>query len=158
MNPHDNSSKTISRAAAIVIHHDAVLLMYRERGNEIYYAFPGGTVEPSETTQDAAIRELAEETSIEAHPIRLLYHLHVMDNERPHTEEYFYWCDYISGTPSLQVNSIEYTRMNDANFYQPLWIPLNKLKNLLIYPLEIRDTLIADIANGFSSNVKKIFV
>ena len=47
------------RAAVVVIDGDSVLLIERIRDGRRYYLFPGGTVEPGETAERAAIpREL----------------------------------------------------------------------------------------------------
>jgi 8-oxo-dGTP diphosphatase len=52
--------------------HDRLLLIRRK--NELYkarYAFPGGFVELGETTEAAALRELKEETGLDAEDPRL---------------------------------------------------------------------------------------
>ena len=142
--------KTI-RASTILIRGDKVLLMYRNKKGEEYFVFPGGTVEEGETIEKAAIRELMEETSINAKINKLLYH-QIYDNDM---EQYFCLCDYISGEPKLDKNSIEVERMAKGNnFYNPLWVKIEELKNMLVYPLEIRDILLEDIRNNFSGPVK----
>jgi hypothetical protein len=37
-------------------------------------------------------------------------------------------------------------RLSEKNFYKPLWIPLEKLPQLKLYPFEIRDRFILDLA------------
>jgi 8-oxo-dGTP diphosphatase len=58
------------RAAAVVIDGDSVLLVERVRDGRRYYLFPGGTVEPGETAERAAIRECFEELGLEVEIIR----------------------------------------------------------------------------------------
>jgi 8-oxo-dGTP diphosphatase len=53
-------------AVDLVIRHEDTLLLIR-RGNDPFagrWALPGGFVEPDETVEQAAVRELAEETSV----------------------------------------------------------------------------------------------
>ena len=35
------------------------------------------------------------------------------------------------------------------------WVQIDKLENILIYPLEMRDWLIQDLKNGFNDKVKE---
>lgn len=137
------------RAVAILIKKDEVLLIHRKNEKE-YFVFPGGGVEERETIEQAVIRELMEETTIEVKINKLLYR-HIYDND---TEQYFYLCDYISGKPKLGENSEEKVKMLEGkDFYKPLWIKIDELKNMLVYPLEIRDLLIEDFKNNFTNPV-----
>lgn len=143
------------RAAAIVINNQSVLLVYHKRPSGAYYVFPGGTVEQDENVADAALRELYEETSIKANVVNLLYHIKIIDDSKS-KDEYFYQCKYISGTPRVNIGSIEWKRMESGtDFYQPTWVQVDDLKNLLVYPIEIRDWLIHDLNNGFGKTVKE---
>lgn len=142
------------RSAAIVLHNNKILLIYRKKADKIYYTFPGGTIESNETPEKAAIRELFEETSIIAKLNRILYSLSITGKN--FKQEYFFLCNYISGKPNLNPNAIENQRINNNNIYKPLWIPIDKIENILLYPLEIRDLLIKDIKFGFNFNVKNI--
>ena len=60
---------TIAGASVIVLKRDAVLLTLRTRPPFIdVWSFPGGRIEPGETAEEAARRELAEETGVAAGP------------------------------------------------------------------------------------------
>lgn len=144
------------RAVAILIRKDEVILMYRRNIKE-YFNFPGGGVEKGETIEQGVLRELKEETSIKAKINKLLYK-HIYDDN---SEQHFYLCNYISGKPKLAENSIE-NRKDDLSlgkdFHKPLWIKIDKLKNMLIYPLEIRDLLIEDFKNNFINPVNTLTI
>jgi len=145
-----------SRAAAIIMHNNALLLMQRRRRGHTFYVFPGGTVESGETTDQAAVREVREETSVDVQVTQLLYTTRIFDTTS-FKDHFFYTCSYIAGTPHLPQNSIEWQRMHsEDNYYNPLWVPIELLGSTLIYPLEIRDLLINDIRKGFCTTAKNM--
>lgn len=142
------------RAVAILIKGDKVLLIHRKNEKE-YFVFPGGGVEEGETVEQAVIRELQEETTIDVKINKLLYH-HIYDDG---SEQFFYLCDYMKGEPKLSEDSEENKKMSEGNeFYNPLWVKIEELKNMLIYPLEIRDLLIEDFRNNFNSPVNELHI
>jgi 8-oxo-dGTP diphosphatase len=53
------------RAVAILIKDSQILLMWRNKEGKEYWTFPGGGVEGDEKYEDAVIRELGEETTVE---------------------------------------------------------------------------------------------
>lgn len=130
------------RAGAIVIHNGCLLLMHRIKNQKEYYTFPGGTVEDEEDIKTAAVREVLEETSIIVKPLDLVYHLQVIDDQKTVIkDEYFFACEYISGEPMLAPDAIERQHMNEHNIFEPLWIRIDQIKDLCLYPLEVRDLL-----------------
>jgi ADP-ribose pyrophosphatase YjhB (NUDIX family) len=144
-----------ARAASIIIHNNSILFMYREKNNKAYYAFPGGTVENNEKPEDTVLREVYEETSLYVNLVQLLYHIQIT-NDSGFKDEYFYLCDYVSGTPQIQPDAVEQQRMRAGNnYYELKWVPLNEIEKLLIYPLEIRGWLEQDLINGFSDKVRE---
>ncbi len=135
------------RAVAILIKDNKVLLIHRINEKE-YYVYPGGGVEEGETIEQAVLRELLEETTIKAKINRLLYKQIYNDG----SEQYFYLCEYIEGKPKLSDDSIEKERMLNKEFkeyYNPLWVDIDNLKDILVYPLEIRDLFLEDHKNNF---------
>jgi len=133
------------RAVAILIKNNKVLLIHRKNEKE-YFVFPGGGVENRETVEQAVVRELKEETTINVKIDRLLYH-HIYDND---TELFFFLCDYISGEAKLADDSPEKEEMLEGKeFFNPVWVEIKELRNSLLYPLEIRDWLLEDVADNF---------
>ena len=104
------------RAVAILIKDNKVLLIHRKNEKE-YFVFPGGGVENGETVEQAVVRELKEETTINVKIDRLLYH-HIYDND---TELFFFLCDYISGEAKLADDSPEKEEMLEGKeFFNPI--------------------------------------
>lgn len=157
-----NHNLTIaSRAAAIVIHNDQLLVMYRKKHNKTYYTFPGGTVETNESEIDAALRELYEETSIIGQNPRLIYELTInnfsVSNHQTTTQkEFFFLTDYVSGQAQLHTKSPEFQKNSEQNYFQPMWIPLSQIQKINLYPPEIAKILVHDLQSGFSFEPKII--
>lgn len=146
--------RNVDRATGIVLHAGKVLLMARRNRGKQYYTFPGGGIEACETTEDALRREFLEETSVLIAPKKMLYTV-TWDGE---AKESVYLCSFISGTPQLAENSPERGVMgrDPEQHYHPLWMPLEKIPGLLLYPLEVRDLFLGGLASGFSGDVRTI--
>ncbi len=131
--------RTKTRATAVVIKGDQVLLIHRKNENE-YYVFPGGGVEKGEDPEQAVLRELKEETTIEVKIIKLLEHRLYDDG----TENYSYLCDYISGEPKLADDSPEKLEMkNGTQYYNPMWVRIDELASMTnVWPDSAKQELI----------------
>jgi len=144
-----NSKPT--RVAGVIIQGNKILVIHRIREGKEYYVFPGGGVEKNETNEDALLREIKEETSIKVDIDRLIY-----VHDYGSSQQLYYLCNYVNGRPKLASGSIEKQRMSEQkNYYQPVWVDLDQLPELLLYPLEICDWLIKDLKNGFPSKPRK---
>lgn len=136
------------RAAAIIIDHGHILLIYRSRRGKAYWVFPGGGVESGETAEQAVVREVREETSCVVDVSKLLYRETFPDGG----ENHYYLCGYISGEPRLDLGAIEQTVMaQDADqVYAPQWVPLETLPSLTLYPTEIQSLVAQGILSDFA--------
>ncbi|MFA6005540.1 MAG: NUDIX domain-containing protein [Patescibacteria group bacterium] len=143
------------RAVAIIIKDSQVLLMKRNRFGEKYNVFPGGGVENNETVEEAVLREVMEETTLEVKIDKLLYHHHYPED----SDQYFYLCSHISGTPQLgDGNEKESMDKKTGDYYEPMWVEVDALKDMLVYPLEIRDWLLKDIKDNFKNTPRKAII
>ena len=133
-------------ASAVIIKDGQILLMHRFNDGKEYYTLPGGGREEGETAEENALRELKEETSIDASINKLLCKI----NWDTGNENYYFLCDYKNGEPQLPETSEEFEEMkNGVQFYEPLWLPIKNLPETLLYPLEIKDLLLEHVENGF---------
>ncbi len=61
------------RACGALIHGDAILMVRHVEPTRSYWTLPGGGLEAGETPAEAAIREMREETGLNASVVRLLF-------------------------------------------------------------------------------------
>ncbi len=111
------------RAAVFVLDKNKVLLFHRIKNGDEYYAVPGGGVEPRETPEAAAVRELKEETSLD-----VVLGEKIGELEEDGNRQYFYIARSWTGTPKL--GGPEAERNSPENRYLLEWIPIEKLKDI----------------------------
>ena len=85
-------NKKRERARAIIIRDGKMVSMYREKGDRIFYTFPGGGIEGNETEEECVVREAFEEFGLTVQPIKKLYYY-----ENEISIEHFYLCEWLSG-------------------------------------------------------------
>lgn len=126
------------RATAVVVKDGKLLMIHRFKNGEEYWVLPGGSVKAEEVIKEAVLRELKEETSIEAKIKEKLAEI----NTEEETKTVLYFCEYVSGELKLGENSEEVQRSGPNNVYTPKWIKISELPKLLIYPDEVKDFLL----------------
>lgn len=85
----NEARKTLPAVSVAVVRADTVLLVKRARQpSQGLYAFPGGKVEPGETLEAAAERELQEETGLRATNYRPLREIHIDGRDDSHPVDY----------------------------------------------------------------------
>ena len=93
-------SRAVPAALAVVVEAGHVLLVRRSNPPDAgLWGYPGGRVEPGETPAEAALRELREETGVEAADARLLTVLEVRAEGFAY-DLHAHLCAYVSGDPS----------------------------------------------------------
>ena len=124
------------RVCAIIIKDNRILLMHRIKNGQEYFVFPGGGIKENESEEDAVIREVKEELSLDTKIDKLAFQI-----ENRGQEELYFLIKEFSGTPKL--GSPEKERMNENNQYHPEWIGLDTASNLVnFYPEEARIKLL----------------
>jgi len=134
------------RAVGVVVKDDKILLIHRFNPSwqkDWYFVFPGGGVEDGETTEEATIREIKEELSLDAKINKLLFIQHnpTQVYEFEGRDEYFYLITDFIG--EVELGGSEKERMHKGNQYHPKWVPIEKMKDMPnLYPKEAKEKLI----------------
>jgi 8-oxo-dGTP diphosphatase len=134
-----------TRATALIIKDGSILMIHRFRDGEDYYVLPGGGVEEGEKPEEAVLREVKEETTLD---VKLIKHLQTWRSKYREwdNEHQLFFCEYISGEPKLQSDSSEAKKTTEENTYKPVWVGIDKLDSLTIYPEHTKEVL-ADFLN-----------
>jgi len=93
----------VPAVSVAVVRDGRVLLVRRARPpSQGLYAFPGGKVEAGETLEQAALRELKEETGLEAHDFRPVETIFIEGSGEDHPVDYrltVFGAAYAGGEP-----------------------------------------------------------
>lgn len=101
----ESQARPVVAAIAVVIRGSRVLLVRRANPPDIgYWGFPGGKIERGETIEQAAVRELFEETTIQGRPRQVFTAVDAFDCDeygllRQHFILIAVLCGWISGEP-----------------------------------------------------------
>jgi len=102
-----------------------------DRRGRLLWSLPKGHIEPGETVEQAAIREVAEETGIEGRvitPLGTIDYWFVAEDRRVHKTVHHFLMEAVGG--ELSDEDVEVTEV--------AWVPLGELDGLLAYADERR--------------------
>jgi predicted acetyltransferase/ADP-ribose pyrophosphatase YjhB (NUDIX family) len=125
------------RAAAVVVRGHKLLVIARLLDGREYAVLPGGGVDPGETPEEAAVRELAEECSMSGRAVRRLF-----DGDhggRPAS----YVLVEAEGEPVLGGEEARAASPDDS--YRPLWATEPELALLGLLPDGIAELVAAEV-------------
>lgn len=122
---------------AVVFKNNCVLLVRRGQApSEDLWAIPGGSVEIGETLQEAAEREILEETGVQIHAGKPIYTFDVIDRDADGKIRFHYVivdlaADYVSGEPEAGDDAAEarWVSAHEVNALEVSRATLNLLKS-----------------------------
>jgi predicted acetyltransferase/ADP-ribose pyrophosphatase YjhB (NUDIX family) len=115
------------RGVAVVVRGNKLLVIARRLDGREYAVLPGGRVEPGETPEEAAVRELAEECSLHGTVSR-----HLFDGDQGGRLASYVLVDAPEGEPILGGEEAE--AQSEDNHFQPLWATAGELPLLGLLP------------------------
>jgi predicted acetyltransferase/8-oxo-dGTP pyrophosphatase MutT (NUDIX family) len=126
------------RGVAVVVRGNKLLVMARRLDGREYAVLPGGGIEPGESPEQAAVRELAEECSLTGTVVRRLFDRD--DGGRPAS---YVLVDVPEGEPVL--GGAEAEAHSEDDHYQPLWVAAGELSMLDLLPEGIGDAVVHEV-------------
>ena len=151
-----NNGYFIYKVGAIIIHENKVLMVKNE--NFEYYYTVGGRVHFGETSENAVLREVFEETGIELEIDRLAYvheNYFVADfldiaNAPCHELALYYLMKHSDDTENIKCNSIG----ADGGAESLHWLPVTELQNYKLFP-EFYKTELQNLRNEVGHFITK---
>lgn len=125
------------RAAAVIVKDEKILLMCRRKIQRDYCVIPGGSIEDGETPEITVLREMKEETNLEAEIDYLLFDFESNAFKR---HEYFFAMKNIKGEERIGEPEISWE--NENNHYKLEWVELAKIPEINLLPTEIKEKII----------------
>ena len=125
------------RAAIILIENEQIALIERHRQGQHYFTFPGGHVDPCETSEQAAIRETAEELGLQVALKRLL--AEIWWHSKP---QYYYLAETVGGVFGTGTGEEILHPHPEKGTYRPLWTPVLGLLDLPILPRSMAQVVV----------------
>ena len=124
------------RAGVVLIENRKVALIERHRAGKHYYTFPGGGVKKGETPEDAAVREMEEETGLRVIVRRKLAEIHF-----GLSEQVYYLVDRLDGKFGTGTGK-EITNPNPDDptkgVYTPIWMSVDEItQHENVYPADL---------------------
>lgn len=125
------------QARGIILKEDKVLLMFRRKNGKEYYVFPGGHMRKGEKPVETAIREIKEETTISVKDLKPAFEFKNYIKKEEEQIDYYFVGEWKTGVPTL--SGEESRRVNEDNYYEPMWMDINRISELTLYSLAARE-------------------
>jgi 8-oxo-dGTP pyrophosphatase MutT (NUDIX family) len=140
------------RAGCILIEDNKLALIERHRGGRHYFTFPGGGVHEGETDEQAAVREMEEETGLKVRVIRKIAEIHFNKNPQP-----YFLVERVSGEYGTGTGD-EFGEFDPVSgTYDPIWMPLAEILEKNVLPRELAGIVFRSVTEGWPEEAVIIF-
>jgi 8-oxo-dGTP pyrophosphatase MutT (NUDIX family) len=106
----------IAQAGAVTVRRhnsSARVLLARARRNPLEWIFPKGHIEPGETAEETALRELQEEAGVVGEIVRSIG-VSIFESPRGEVEVTYFLVRFVGTTPSRESREIQWVSFRDA--------------------------------------------
>lgn len=132
---------------AIIVHSGKLLLMHRNKFGNEYYTLIGGGVNIGESTDDALVREVREETGLKVTSARLVF---VEEAGRPYGTQHVYLCEVEGDEPRISPDADE-AQINQLgqNLYTPVLVEPKEFPGLTFRSPLLQHAVVLGLKYGF---------
>lgn len=132
----------------MLVEDDKVALIERFRGGNHYYVFPGGGVDEGETIEEAAMREMVEETGLRVTVKRKLAEIYF-----GLSTQYYFLAERVGGEYGSGTGE-EFTDADPDDptegIYIPIWMSMEELiEHEKVYPVDIKELVLQSKSVGW---------
>lgn len=139
---------------AIVIKDNSLLVMHRNKFGHQYYTLIGGGVKTGETPERALVREVREETGLQATHARQVF---IEEAGDPYGTQLIYLCVTKDGEVALSPHADEaHINALGQNLHTPMWLPLSELPEVTFRSERLKEAILDGIKNGFPDHPKTL--
>lgn len=140
------------RAGALLLSEPGLALIERNRAGQHYYVIPGGTIESGETPQQAAAREIKEETGLDVDIGSLVAVVQFRGDV-----QYYFAAEVRGGTYGTGTGpELRRTLEDPRGTYRPVWIPLDELTAIPIRPRKMAEIVLQGVTEGWPTSPVEI--
>ncbi len=139
------------RASVILTKNNKMLVLKSRYSSGEFYLLPGGKVEPGEFIQDAAIREVKEETNYEIKLEKLLYLQEWINKKREKDVLFMIFLGKIISGDETHLND---PCLKEGNIVSIEWRTVAELKQATFHPKDILPLLEKDMSNRFKGECR----
>lgn len=136
------------RAGAVLIEDGKVALIERYRDGKHYFVFPGGGADGGETPEQAAVREMEEETGL-----RVTVNCKLAEIRFGLSTQHYFLVERVGGEFGSGTGE-EYTDADPDHpaqgVYIPVWMPLEELpEHDNVYPADVVNVVLKSVEAGW---------
>ena len=140
------------RVAAVVERGgDLLLVRHQKPERDPYWVLPGGRLEPGETIPDCAVRELAEETGLEASFSGVLYVGEFLREGR-HTIDVVARMALEGDGEAVLGSDPEVAPGAEPTLREVRWVSVDELRGIELLPDSVKGRLLEDAGGGWTPN------
>jgi ADP-ribose pyrophosphatase YjhB (NUDIX family) len=142
-------------ARAIILQNNKILLMRRNKQNGDYYTLIGGPIKEGESPEQAIVREVKEESSLDVTNARLVF---IEEHPAPYNEQLIFLCNIVPREEVAIQAFTEEAKLNklDYNTHEPLWIEMNLFPQLPFLTTQLQNAIHKSLSAGFPDEPVKL--
>jgi len=135
-------------ARAIIFENGKILVMHRQKYGNSYFTLVGGRINEGETSEQALVREVKEETGMDVIGATLVF---IEKHPEPYNEQYIYICDVgphgeIDVLPTSEEGQLNQMQ---TNMHKPYWMEVKGFPNLEFRTPQLQEAIVKAFKKGF---------